>query len=375
MTTVGPAALKQEIASLLRFLLCRSPFIAEKRWAFERAFPRLPADRWIEIRGQAGRGWIYLGSDGSGLHRQSPPDGVAASDITVIVDPPGPSFALRDRFDRLVRQLPPGLERARLERIGPALRGMGNGDFETREVEDFLDRCYGSYQRGMMERPADAPLMRSMAEYNTDLHERFLNLEAPGSLVGLMRLLDLSWHDCAFFSPIWFEWETGQPLPSDIVGLVRKVFSWICNDAGVGWQAIERAASAMQTKGSDLLTEALATADSADFYTRLHESCAWSHGAAEGFGYLMRNAALDQAGRETMRKQHKVSQEFGITASTSLLHAYGNVESGGKQFQYDKARVEKVHETKGEAAAENLVSQMLERELLYPGSDRATFRT
>jgi hypothetical protein len=152
-------------------------------------------------------------------------------------------------------------------------------------------------------------------------------------LFGLMRLLDLSWHERTFFCPVWSDWANGNPPPTSLTHLVRLIFAWLCSPMGdEAWRQIEWAATTTQETGSALLDSA-ATAESEDgFYDKLHESCGWSHGAAEGFGYLLANAALGPEDRERMRRGLKDSREFGIVASTSLMHRYRHYRSKGAQL-------------------------------------------
>jgi hypothetical protein len=366
LATIDQTELSSRLSALLRFLLCRSPSVAESRWAFSQSHPPFPVNRWIEIRHPLKTGWIKLDDHRNGLHSAVRPSNVTDTDMLVFVVPPGPSFQLRTQFSSLIPLIQQPEARRQFEDILPLLLDMGNGSFELREMEYFLDECFNAFERGQSAPVPDEPIISFLNKYADDLCNRYLHQKAPGYFVGLIQLLVLAWNRVSFFSPLWPRWENGQAPPIILLSLMKYVFAEI--EGGIGWQEIDNAAREMYKRGSDLQDKALEAQGDDEFYGRLYESCSWLYGAAEGFSYLSKNTTLNPDERKEINNLLKMSRELGVMATTSLLSDCKNRLTGGAQLQADRKRILQVKQTKGLAAAEDLVTQLLEIELMYPAS-------
>jgi hypothetical protein len=357
------ARLTAEAESLLRLLLCRSPFFAEKGWTF--GIADLPRNAWIAIQNPLKTGYMYLGLDGSGRYSATEPVGVAPSEIVRIDDPVEPHFTLRENFQNLVSQVQDQSRRDQLNNIAQLLFEMGTGEFEMKEMNYFFNELFKGFNTKC--NPPDAALMAFLEAYIANVHVRHMAYKMPGYFVGSMELLDRAWRPAAYFylaslSPTG--WVGGQHLNQFLLSAFETMRHMQTPEG------IKSAADSLHSEGRKLLDDALEVADEIIFYEILYKSCALFRGGAIGFDYVAQRCSTTAEERLANEKMLHTCEEFGIITYTSLISAYDNARTNGARFAADKERVANLAK-KDPAAADDLVTQMLELEFLYPNSYRS----
>lgn len=341
------------VNSLLRYLLCISPYRAEGLYYQIHQTPcPYPYDKmWTRVIIGEHTGWIFIDLQAdTGKYRPSPPPVVDPKLIPTIVVPVQYQTELRKMANTLVEQVGGASAYPHLANLFDRLLAMGDGRFETDEVSKFLD---------LWTDPNWFP--SGLARYRDSLLSGMCKCRYPGYFVGLMLVLlnAISSVEVIVMSGALLSRES----LTDLMRLLRFAFDQILTNDGP--ERIDHAAQQLRTEGKSHLAEARKATRDEVFYGHLFLSCPFFYGAQMAFEYLAMTST-EPAARTTYQKKDYECEEYLVCASTSIQNQFENLKFGWPMWQKNCQRVSEIRKTKGTPAGEQKMMEYLELNYFYP---------
>jgi hypothetical protein len=339
------------VNALLRYLLCISPWRAEGWYYQSHSTPPPPDKMWTRIINGTHIGWIFIDLEAdTGKYSSSPPEGMNPELIPTIVIPVQYQTGLRNMANTFVEQVGGVAVYPLLANLFDRLLSMGDGRFETEELNKFLDlwTITNWYPGGL-------------ADYRNNLVSGLCGCRYPGYFVGLMLLLlnAISGVEAIVMSGALLS----RNNITDLMRLLKFVFDQILINEGP--DRIEQAAQKMRNEGRLHLVEARKATRDEVFYGHLFLSCPFFYGAKMAFEYLVMTSN-DPAARAVFQKKEYECEEYLVCASSSIMNQFENLKFGWPAWQKHCQRILEIRKTKGAPAADRKVMEYIELTYFYP---------
>ncbi len=376
---VTPPHIISCMCALQRYLLASTPIEGEQAWWICQAMARQmkharievanpsPAglrmrygnrsDIWFEIHCEGQPTSYHLIADDFGRTTFVRPEDVPDERMIRIEVPSVPPTTLRDFLERLTSELDLAVpEEAKIlaaqEQRRPVLMALYHPRRE--EVQrDLLMSAVRNELRGIASSRRDQTILNICDQYRNFL----LDGETASQLALLCEVINQAWPKYRFVAEP-FVTDNLDFLPEASLNGILHAF------AQVGWGAasIKGAADAMQEKGENLQREAVSAPNFGVFYGSLYVSCLWLRGAMLAHRYLA-ESGYDKTGHE--RIAANACEEWLVVASTSISDGFKD-SMDGRNASDRRRKIAHARAEQGETFAEDLATEFVEKDMLYP---------